>query len=589
MPPANLSQMIFESMSDGVVCLDAKGRVTDLNPAAAEILGFTRQEARGLAYPELFFQSEVNDPFNQMVLDLVYSQENRPYEEVPFERPDGGQRQLALATNLLRSPEDGSHQGAVLVFKDISKVTELRQQRDQLSQELAQKHEKLRQAYLELDQRSQGLAERQRRLFWIKLVSGACGLLMFAAVGWFMYEPLTGGGSGPGPERLDSLPAPEEGGKLRPFQAKTGDLSLFISSAGALEPIETVSVSARVSGRVVFKGVELGQRVKKGEVLYRLSQAQVLPKLRQARAAQMKAGEELDQLTNWARRPETKQAQRAVKLAQMELEHKQDRLTENQQLFKQGVIPANELESARGDMVRAQAALADAQERLRTALERGSRQKLTVARLEYENAQASLKDAQQKLADTEITAPVDGVIMRPKEKNEGGNRQADLPPLGAMLNEGANLLTLGVDRQLGVQAMVSEADIAKVALGMPVLVSTQALKGRELPGVVRAVELQARRTSSGTMFAVSIALDRLPQEVAQGLRLGMSAQVRIIAAQAKGAILVPVVAVAQRPQGIAVRVKEGQGHAWRAVELGINDAEFVQVKKGLQPGETVYY
>jgi len=179
------------------------------------------------------------------------------------------------------------------------------------------------------------------------------------------------------------------------------------------------------------------------------------------------------------------------------------------------------------------------------------------------------------------------VVMAPK--SQGMDKQTDIPQLGGKIQEGQQLLTLGVIKPLGVRALVSEADISKISLGQAAQVSTRALGAEHLPGEVLAVATQAQQRQGVTAFPVTIAIRDLTPNQRKNLRLGMSTAVRVIVRQAKQAVLVPVVAVSRRPKGPAVRVKNGDGYAWRPVTTGISDAEWVEIKSGLKPGEQVFF
>lgn len=182
MDQTSLAQVILSSMNDGVITLDQAGHITALNPAAEEILGLDRKEVVGSLYAEVFFASQANDDFNQILLDLVTTQEEKPYSEVPFLREDGDTRTLALTTSLLIEPQADKRLGAVMVFKDITSVHRLRSQRDELAGELAAKHEELKNACLNLEERNRTLHEAQRKVFWIKLGVVTLVVVLFAAL-----------------------------------------------------------------------------------------------------------------------------------------------------------------------------------------------------------------------------------------------------------------------------------------------------------------------------------------------------------------------------------------------------------------------
>jgi len=332
---------------------------------------------------------------------------------------------------------------------------------------------------------------------------------------------------------------------------------------------------------------ELGQRVTKRQVLLVLSRDEVEPKVRAAEAALLKARQQEAEVNSWARRPEFKEAERSLDLAKLDLGQKKDRLQESERLYEQGIIPKDELDNARTDLRRSQAAVAAAEERLMVVRERGSKDKLRVARLELMNAEAALSEAKAKLAHTVVRAPSAGVVMRPPGKDKG--KSGRMPDLGDKVSEGQPLLAVGAERPLGVQATVDEVAVRRVRIAQRALVSGPALGNNPLEGLVRRVDPQAASENGMPVFPVMIELDGLSQEQADSLRLGMTASVRIVVEEIKDAVLVPVVAVMSHQGGEAVRVPGPNGPVWRPVTTGLSSAEFIEIRKGLKAGEKVLY
>ena len=580
MQQSSIAEVILASIADGVITLDQTGVITSLNPAATQILGLDAEQVLGRTYAEIFFLQEENDAFNQLLLDLISSQETRPYAEVPFRRDDGGLCHLALTTAMLRESE-GERLGAVLAFMDITETQNLRQQKDQLTRELEAKHKELSEAYMELEERNRNLQETRKRSFWFKLGAGAAALILVFGLLWWVW-----GGEDDQGAPLDGIEDLAQG-ELRSFTARTGELHKTVSCRGFIEPLINVTVSAQVSGRVEKRLVELGQRVAKGETLLVLSRDEVEPKVRAAEAAALKARQQTAEIESWARRPEFKEAERSLDLARLDLSLKKDRLEESGRLYKEGIIPEDELDNARTDMRRSQAAVAAAEEKLIVVRERGSKDKLRVARLDLMNAEAALTEAREKLAHTVVRAPSAGVVMRPpgNEKRKSGR----LPDLGDKVSEGDPLLAVGAERPLGVRATVDEVAVRRVRVGQRALISGPALGNPPLQGLVRNVDPQAATENGVPVFPLMIELEGLSKERAGTLRLGMTASVRIVVKESKNAVLVPVVAVKQRQGEEAVRVPGPDGPVWRKVTTGLSSAEFIQIKKGVKAGEKVLY
>lgn len=578
----SIAEVILTSITDGVVTLDQAGVISSINPAAAEILGLEPDQVLDQPYGVVFFMQEENDAFNQLLLDLVTSLETRPYAEVPFRRDDGDLRYLALTTALLQE-DDRERLGAVLVFKDITAVHKLREQRDELARDLEAKHKELSEAYLKLEERNSDLQESHKRLPWVKLGVGVAALILVLGALYWAW-PRSGGGRSVG-----GIPAPSMGSHagLRSVKARTGDLRETVSCRGYIEPLITVTVSAQVSGRVEKRFVELGQRVKKGALLMQLSRDEVEPKVRAAEATVLKTRQQVAEMKSWTRRPEFKQAERRVDLAKLELKRKENRLKESERLYKEGIIPRDDLDNARADARRAQADLAESEERVMTVRERGSKDKLRVARLELMNAEAALREAREKLEHTNVRAPSAGVVMRPAGDKD--KKDARIPELGDKVSEGQALLAVGVEQPLGVKASVDEVAVRQVRQGQRAVISGPALGGATLKGRVRSVAPQATLEGRVPMFPVMIELQDLPPEKARALRLGMTASVRVVVREQKHAVLVPIVAVKRHDGDESVRVPGPEGPVWRKVRTGLSDAEFIQITEGLAAGQVVLY
>ena len=586
MAEISLANTIFDSMTDGVITLDHEGTITAMNPSACQVLGIAAEAAVGSSYAEVFFMLPENDEFNQLLLDLAGAQDN-PYAEVSFTREDGSRRQLALTTSLLKDDDGGGDQrrGAVLVFKDITAIQQLRDQRDQLQAELAAKHEELKDAYRDLEGRNKNLEEAQKRVLWIKLGAGVLGALLF--IGLLIYYQFFATSSGGDSKPVKEVAAfSETTGSARGVTADRGDIIVSVSCRGFIEPLELLTVTSEVAGKVVVRKANLGLHVNKGDVLFMLDPAELLPKVRQAEASALENRQTFNELESWKNRPEFKQAQRALDLARMDTERKKARAEENERLFKAGIIPKNDLIDSHNDYRRAMAELASAEERLFTATEKASRGRVKVAKLKLMNAEAEMKELQAKLDATVVRAPVSGVVMLPATGEK--DKQSRIPELGEKVSEGQALVVLGADQPLGVQTKVDEVAVRKIKVGQKALISGHALP-RTFEGVVRSVAPQAEISSRVPVFPVLIELKHLPPEEAQEVRLGMSASVRIVVTEVTGAVRLPVLAVADHDGAPAVRVSKNGKYEWQPVETGVSDRNFVQIKKGVEPGQEVYY
>jgi two-component system phosphate regulon sensor histidine kinase PhoR len=134
----NISSVIIESMSDGLIVLDFHGRITHLNPAASSLLGIKMEEIKDKTYFQLFMDEPGNDAFNDLILDGIQKGETRLYGEVPFRRRDGRWFDFAVTTSFLRAEStEEDKTGIVVVFKNITEFKELERTRERVLNHLA--------------------------------------------------------------------------------------------------------------------------------------------------------------------------------------------------------------------------------------------------------------------------------------------------------------------------------------------------------------------------------------------------------------------------------------------------------------------
>jgi len=230
------------------------------------------------------------------------------------------------------------------------------------------------------------------------------------------------------------------------------------------------------------------------------------------------------------------------------------------------------LESARAEQQRAQAELG----RFQQLFEKGW---VTRAQLERAEATARAATAQVSTAGfasgtSRILAPSGGIILA---------RSAEP---GQVVAAGTQIVVLGeTSGGMVLRAPMIDSDIARLSLGMPVLVRLSAVPGGEIEGVIS--EIDARANPSSGAFEVTVALPANP-----ALRSGQigTAEFRVAAAPDASGLAVPASAV------FNVRADEGFVYLLdpktsrvraRAVQIGrIDDKELI-VTGGLRPGDRI--
>ncbi len=232
-----------------------------------------------------------------------------------------------------------------------------------------------------------------------------------------------------------------------------------LTASGYVVAQRRAAVSSKASGRLVELRVREGSAVKAGELIARLDAADVQAALQAAQAGQQQA------------RAALQQAEAGLRQAQVELGNAEAEQQRAQALAAQNFFSPQSVDAARRRADTARAGVASAQAGIAAA--QGS----------IAAAAAQLAVQRVNLASTEIRAPFDGVVLV-KNANVGDM----ITPFSSAAGSQGAVVTMADMATLEVEADVSEANVGKVALDMPVEITLDALPELRFRGsVVRVV------------------------------------------------------------------------------------------------------
>lgn len=325
--------------------------------------------------------------------------------------------------------------------------------------------------------------------------------------------------------------------------AESRDLEQLVMADGTLKARKQVSVGAQVSGQIKRLHVTLGQEVKQGDLLV-----------------------EIDDLTQ----------QNALKDALAQRDNLQAQLVSKEATLRNArlVYQRQQQIVARGlgstaDHDSAKATLDETQADIRA---------LQAQRVQ---AEIAVDTARVNLGYTRILAPLSGTVVAvPVEEGQTLNASQSTP----------TLLKIAQLDTMTVEARISEADVINTRVGMPVYFTILGNSQRRFEGSLRAIEPAPDTindddtTSSSDSSAIYYhGLFEVPNQDGQ-LRISMTAQVYLVIARLKQALVIPAIAL----QGDQVRVVDDGGKiSLRRVKVGLNNKVDAQILSGLSAGERV--
>lgn len=319
---------------------------------------------------------------------------------------------------------------------------------------------------------------------------------------------------------------------VRVVRVEPQPLEEALDITGSLVSSVAVEVKTEFAGRIVELLKQEGDKVRRGETLAQLDEANARLSLGQARAALEVAQATLDR------------ARVAEEHARMEQERAQN-------LLRSGGITDRDFQAA-------QVAARDA------------RAQVKLAEAQVDQAQQAVAVAQKHLSDCRIVSPINGEVER-KFYNPGSWVDANV------------LLYKLVDNQrLELETSVASSEIARLAKGEKIRFSVAAFPEEEFVANILTMSSAIQPQNRSLMLRASVS------NPTGKLKAGMFAKGRIVVGTKPSALLVPFAAIWRRTgQPSFVFVVEQNRARRRDVKLGLEQAQATEIATGLKGGEIV--
>ena len=223
----------------------------------------------------------------------------------------------------------------------------------------------------------------------------------------------------------------------------------------------------------------------------------------------------------------------------------------------------------------------------------GTKQALDTAKFNYDTAVSALTDAQSNVAETIITAPMDGIVVgEPKS-------------VGTMAVQGNSnptvIMYIANTSQKQIMAKIDETDIGQIQIGQDATFTVDTYTGQTFTAHVSKISQtdtsntwnttgssssNSSSSSSASVIYYYVTLDvDDPDDV---LKLGMTARVEINTSEKENALVVPIAALKTNDKGSYVMRVNDNGQTEQVnVTTGIYSDEYVEILSGLDEGDKV--
>jgi HlyD family secretion protein len=313
-------------------------------------------------------------------------------------------------------------------------------------------------------------------------------------------------------------------------------------------------------GTIVDKALAIGNIQPETEIQVKSKISGVVKKIYAEPGTFVRSGDPIIEIQPDPTPLELAEAKRNVELAEVEMDNISRELERNKQLRERGLISEREYEDL-------QKRYSDSSIRLQMRREH----------LELlESGRVTIGDTK---IESLIKAPITGFVL--EKMVDIGDPVVPLTSFQA----GTALMTMAAMDNLIFKGTVDEIDVGKLEEGMTVDIKIGALPEAKVTGKLFKISLKAQKQDNATVFPVEIAIVDSENNT---LRAGYSANADVIIARREDILVIPERTVTFKNGDAFVDVPDGAGGRKQvAIKTGLSDAINIEVKEGLNEGDTI--
>src|SRR5580765_2619188 len=286
-------------------------------------------------------------------------------------------------------------------------------------------------------------------------------------------------------------------------KVQKGDIQNVVQATGTINAVTTVQVGSQVSGTIQTLFADFNSHVKKNQVV-----AQIDPSLFQGALLQAKADLADAQANLVASKANLDKALAAAAQAKLDF-------TRYTTLANEGVVPTQQLDTARATSQSADAAVGAA------------KAQVTQASAQVQQKQAAVAVAQTNMNNSTIRSPIDGTVIA---------RSVDVGQTVAASLQAPTLFTIAQDlTKMQVYVSTDESDVGTIHPGQDVTFKVDAFPKDSFKGKVSAVRLNATTVQNVVTYTTIVDFDNPEMK----LFPGMTAYVTVPVATASDVVKVP--------------------------------------------------
>ncbi len=316
-------------------------------------------------------------------------------------------------------------------------------------------------------------------------------------------------------------------------ELQKGDIYKKTLATGKIEPRDEVLIKPQISGIVTELYKEVGQTVKKGDVIAKVT---VIPEMGSLNSAQS-----------------------ALKSAEIRAKQSEREYNRTKDLFEQSIVTLEEFEKTETDWFNAQEELSRAQNQL-------------------DIVTSGISKQSQGFNNTEIRSTIDGIILDVPIKV--GNSVI----LSNTFNDGTTIASVADLRDMIFIGSVDETEVGQIKKGMSLKLMIGAMPDIKFDAILEYISPKAKDENGATTFEIKAAA-QIPDSI--DMRAGYSANAEIILEQSLDVDMLPENTIHFENDSSFVYFLTSDSAATeqtfdkRLVEIGLSDGLNIEIMSGV--------
>ncbi|MCK9268471.1 MAG: efflux RND transporter periplasmic adaptor subunit [Alkaliphilus sp.] len=355
-----------------------------------------------------------------------------------------------------------------------------------------------------------------------------------------------------------------------------GSIKEYIEENAVVGLNEEVEVYAPLGGKVMSAMFEIGDEVKRGDILVKLDEQEYVSQIKGLELQKQAIAVKLEKAGKTLSEAELRKLDAQEKSAEIALDEAKRLADNNEKLYDAGAISKDTFESTLAALAVAEANHEMARSSIEIAQEGMSAQERELLNIQAREIQTQIDLLQARSSELIIKAPMEGIILEKDVK------------VGSVLQPGKRIFQIGNITDLFLESDILADEIKGVNVGSEVIIENKDMGIYGLEGAVGEIHPKA----FGKVSELGIEQKRVRiridfKDSISSLKPGYEMDIKVVTAVAENTLLIDEKAIFEYHGKDYVFLNNSGLAEMRRIEKGLKSEDKVEVLEGLREGDEV--